>query len=141
MTDVYTKSKRSEIMSCVKNKGTQAENAVAAMLDELGVSYERNDKTLPGHPDFVVRSAKAVLFVNGCFWHGHTNCGRARLPDSNIEFWTAKIRKNKARDGRNARLLRKDGWAVITVWQCGLRKRERLKQRLKKLLTIQTIKT
>lgn len=132
MTDVYSKAKRSEIMSRVKNKRTQPEDQVAAMLEELGIKYDRNEKRLPGQPDFVIRQKKTLIFVNGCFWHGHANCKRAKLPSSNAAFWREKIRTNKRRDRRNARLLRGDGWHVMTVWQCRLRKSSRVLDRLRK---------
>ncbi len=134
MTDIYSKAKRSEIMSRVKNRRTEPEDKVAALLRELGVKYRRNVKTLPGQPDFVVRSEKTVIFVNGCFWHGHPNCNRAKLPASNRAFWERKITTNKKRDRRNARQLRKQGWHVIAIWQCRLRNMERVSRRLKREL-------
>jgi DNA mismatch endonuclease (patch repair protein) len=134
MADVYTKMKRSEIMSRVKNKRTSPEESVAAILRRLGVRYRRNDRTLPGKPDFAVRSAKVAIFVNGCFWHGHVNCPRAKLPDTNVEFWKAKIATNKRRDRRAARKLRAKGWRVLTVWQCGLRNPDRVRTRLARVL-------
>lgn len=134
MADIYTKAKRSEIMSRVRNRRTGPEDKVAALLRELGVKYRRNVKTIAGQPDFVVRSEKTVIFVNGCFWHGHPNCNRAKLPDSNRDFWEKKITINKRRDSRNARKLRGKGWRVINVWQCRLRRREQVRQRLARLL-------
>ncbi|MBP7053742.1 MAG: DNA mismatch endonuclease Vsr [Phycisphaerae bacterium] len=134
MTDVYTKSKRSEIMSRVKNKCTSSEERVAAMLRELGVRFRRNDKTLPGRPDFSIGSAKIAVFVNGCFWHGHANCPRAKLPTSHVDFWTNKIKTNIRRDHTVARKLRGSGWRIVTVWQCRLRRPERVARRLRRIL-------
>lgn len=133
MVDIYSKSKRSEIMSCVRNRRTAPEDEVAALLKGMGVKYRRNVKTISGQPDFVVRSKSTVIFVNGCFWHGHPNCNRAKLPDSNRAFWEKKITANKTRDRRIAHKLRKEGWRVINVWQCHLRKYEQVRKRLTRL--------
>jgi len=133
MADIYSKAKRSEIMSRVKNRKTGPEETVAALLRKLGVRYRRNVKSLPGRPDFAVASKNVALFVHGCFWHGHNNCKRAKLPDSNREFWAAKIGKNKRRDAKVARRLRKAGWHVWTIWQCRLRGSEQVRRRLSKL--------
>jgi len=134
MPDIYTKSKRSEIMSHVKNRRTAPEEKVAGLLRKLRVRYRRNVKSLPGQPDFVVSSVKTVIFVHGCFWHGHSDCKRAKLPETNKAFWKGKIAKNRSRDARTARLLRKRGWHVMTIWQCRLRNPDRVLNRLKKAL-------
>ncbi len=134
MVDVYSKAKRSEIMSRVKNRRTQPEEVVAKLLRKLKVRYQRNASSLPGEPDFTLRSSKVAIFVHGCFWHGHSNCKRAKLPDTNRRFWEEKIAGNKRRDARNVRKLRRDGWRVLTVWQCRLRKQERVLKRLRREL-------
>lgn len=134
MADIYSKVKRSEIMSHIKNRGTQPEEKVASMLRALRVRYRRNVKSLPGEPDFVVSSVKIVIFVHGCFWHNHSNCNRANLPKTNRRFWKIKIESNKRRDKRIARLLRKQGWHVITIWQCSLRDPDKVLNRMKRML-------
>jgi DNA mismatch endonuclease (patch repair protein) len=134
MADVYSKAKRSEIMSRVKSRRTWPEDKVARLLRGLRVKYRRNVKSLPGMPDFVVSSASAVIFVHGCFWHNHSNCNRAKLPKTNKAFWKRKIESNKRRDKRIGRRLRKEGWRVITVWQCSLRKPEQVMRRLGRIL-------
>ncbi len=134
MVDTYSKSKRSEIMSHVRNRKTSAENKVAHLLKELKVKFRRNVRSLPGEPDFLVSSAKTVVFVHGCFWHNHSNCNRAKLPKSNRSFWKRKIEGNRKRDERIARLLRKEGWHVITVWQCALRNPEHVLRRLRRMV-------
>ena len=131
MTDVYTKAKRSEIMARIKGEKTSPENIVASMLRKLKVKFQSNVKTLPGQPDFVIPLAKTVIFVNGCFWHNHSNCNRAKLPSTNRVFWERKILGNKRRDDRINRLLRKMGWHLITIWQCKLREPDRIFRRLK----------
>ena len=134
MADIYSKSKRSDIMSRVKNRRTAPEDQVAALLRQIGIKYRRNVKTLAGQPDFVIGSKKTVIFVNGCFWHGHHNCNRAKRPDSNKAFWDKKIDTNRKRDRSNARMLRKQGWHIITIWQCRLRRKEEVLTRLKREL-------
>ncbi len=134
MADVYTKSKRSEIMAHIKGHNTSPEHTVAQLLRKLKVKYRRNVKSLPGQPDFVIPSAKAIIFVHGCFWHNHSNCARAKLPKTNRKFWKQKIEGNKRRDMRISQSLRKEGWHVFTVWQCALRKPERVSNRLRRLL-------
>ncbi|MFP4106367.1 MAG: very short patch repair endonuclease [Phycisphaerae bacterium] len=137
MADVYSKKKRREIMSRVRSKGTKPEEAVAEILDSMGVDYTRNVNDLPGCPDFVVGEKQTVLFVHGCFWHGHRNCSRAKKPGTNARFWDEKISGNQRRDRRNARRLRKQGWTVLTVWQCKLRsikERQKTVRRIKRYL-------
>lgn len=134
MTDIYSKKKRSEIMSRVRNTRTAPENIVASMLKKICTKYRRNVGSLPGQPDFVIPSACAVLFVHGCFWHNHPNCARARLPTTNIRFWQRKIAANKRRDHLAAYQLRRQGWHVITIWQCKLRHPWRVLRRLERLL-------
>ena len=138
MTDVYSKSKRSEIMARVKNRKTNPEDQVARLLRRLKVRYQRNVRSLAGEPDLVIRSARTVIFVHGCFWHNHGGCKRAKLPATNRAFWKRKITGNKKRDARIARQLRKEGWHVLTIWQCALRDPERVVKRLRRTLSYTT---
>jgi len=135
MADIYDKAKRSEIMSCVKHARTAPEEKVAAILRKLKIRYRRNVKSLPGQPDFVIKSAETVIFVHGCFWHGHPNCKLARRPKTNKRFWKQKAIDNRKRDLRKNRLLRKKGWHVMTIWQCKLRDPDQVLSRLKKMLS------
>lgn len=135
MADIYDKAKRSEIMSCVKHTRTAPEEKVAGLLKKLRIKYRRNVKSLPGQPDFVIKTAKAVIFVHGCFWHGHPNCKLARRPKTNRKFWEQKVVDNRKRDRRKERLLRKQGWHVITIWQCRLRTPDRVLKRLQTALS------
>jgi len=134
MADVYTKAKRSEIMSHIKGRNTSPEHAVAHLLRILKIRYRRNVKAIIGQPDFVIYPAKTIIFVHGCFWHNHTNCKRAKLPTTNKVFWKRKILGNKRRDVRIMRLLRKQGWRVVTIWQCSLRQPEKVSRRIAKAL-------
>jgi DNA mismatch endonuclease (patch repair protein) len=118
VADVFNKKKRSQIMSKIRGKNTSPEKLLHAILRGLGFKTERHRSDLPGSPDIVLSKQKAVLFTNGCFWHGHKNCLRAALPATNRTFWKRKIEGNKRRDQRQKRLLRKSGWTVLTFWTC-----------------------
>ena len=120
-TDVFTKEKRSEVMRAVKGRDTKPEVALRKKLFALGLRYRLNVKALPGKPDLVFPKHRTVVFVHGCFWHGH-HCKRgARAPKQNAEYWREKIARNKARDKKNATELKKLGWRVVTVWECELK--------------------
>ncbi len=109
-------------MAMIKGKNTKPEIIVRRYLFSRGLRYRTNDRKLPGSPDIVLPRFKTVIFINGCFWHGHENCKTAHIPKSNVEFWTNKIGKNKKRDEKNKILLKNMGWTVITVWECQLKK-------------------
>jgi DNA mismatch endonuclease (patch repair protein) len=118
--DSVPQSRRSEIMARVRSKNTKAEMLVRRLVFALGYRYRLHVKTLPGHPDLVFRSRKKVIFVHGCFWHRHPGCPLARMPKSRVDFWGPKLTGNKERDIRiNAQLVR-DGWGVLTIWECQL---------------------
>jgi DNA mismatch endonuclease, patch repair protein len=134
MADIYSKTKRSKIMSSIGSSRTQPEQAVASILRSLGIRSRRNVKSLPGKPDFVISKARTIIFVHGCFWHGHANCKRSQLPETNRIFWENKITGNQRRDRRNARRLRSAGWRVLTVWQCHLRKPQSVFNKLARYL-------
>ena len=120
-TDVFTPEKRSEVMRAVKSKDTKPELALRKALHALGYRYRLNVNDLPGKPDLVFPKYRTVIFVHGCFWHGHTCKRGKRIPKSNTTYWTEKIARNKARDKKNAAELRKLGWRVITIWECRLK--------------------
>lgn len=121
MTDVFSKAQRSRVMAAIRSKDTGPERRVAALLRAAGVRFRRHVAALPGTPDFVVAAARAAVFVHGCFWHGHEACGKgADLPAVRRAFWRAKLARNRARDRRAARALRKAGWSVFVVWECAL---------------------
>jgi DNA mismatch endonuclease (patch repair protein) len=129
VADVYTKAKRSEIMSRIKSSGTKPEEKIADLLKQAGLKFRRYVKLPQGNVDFIIQSTKIIVLVHGCFWHGHT-CSRAALPTSNLLFWKDKISRNKRRDARLIRQLRNDGWHIITIWQCSLSKPNRILSRL-----------
>jgi DNA mismatch endonuclease (patch repair protein) len=120
LADIFSKSKRSEIMSKVRGTETKPEIKIRKFLFSGGFRYSKNSKLLPGSPDIVLRKYKTVVFIHGCFWHGHT-CEAATLPSSNVAYWSKKIQGNVERDKRNKKELKKLGWHVITVWECQIR--------------------
>ena len=123
--DVHSKEVRSYNMSCIKGKGTKPEEMVRKYLFSQGFRYRKNDKRLPGTPDIVLPKYKTVIFVNGCFWHGHEGCKYFVWPKNNAEFWKAKILQNIERDKRDFERLENAGWKVIVVWECSLKKTRR----------------
>ena len=131
--DSLTPRQRSAVMSAVRSKNTEPELAVRKLLYSLGYRYRLHVKDLPGHPDIALRKRRCVIFVNGCFWHGHS-CRRGSPPSSNIEFWRRKIGKNRNRDRHVRRELRKNGWSVLTVWECETKDPARLQRRLSRFL-------
>jgi DNA mismatch endonuclease (patch repair protein) len=132
--DIFSKPKRTQIMSKISGKDTKPEILVRTYLFSKGFRYRKNAKNLPGKPDIVLPKYKAVIFVHGCFWHGHEGCRKSQLPTSNIEFWTEKIDKNKERDQQKIRELEKLGWKVIVIWQCEIKNVSLQKERLDRLL-------
>lgn len=121
MADKLSPAKRSWNMSRIKGKDTKPEMLVRKFLYSQGVRY-RIHTTLPGRPDIVISKKKIVVFVNGCFWHGHTECKDAGIPKSNTAFWKNKIEGNIQRDLKNQAKLSDDGWNVVTIWECELGK-------------------
>lgn len=120
--DVHDKETRSYNMSCIKGKDTKPEEIVRKYLFSQGFRYRKNDKRLPGTPDIVLPKYKTVIFVNGCFWHGHKNCKCFVVPKTNTDFWVNKIEANKQRDYRKIDELQELGWKVIIVWECQLKR-------------------
>jgi len=130
MTDRFDQVKRSEIMSHIKGKHTQPEKLVRSLLHRMGYRFRLHVGALPGKPDIVLPCHKKVVFVHGCFWHGHKNCKRATRPQSNAEFWNHKIDSNIARDRRNRKALLLHGWDILVIWQCQTKDLAALKERL-----------
>lgn len=116
-----TPEQRSRCMAAIKSNDTKPEMLVRRYLHANGFRYGLHNKKLPGSPDIVLRRFKTVIFVHGCFWHGHEDCKYYRLPKSNVDFWQSKIDRNRARDKRDIEALRKLGWRVIVIWECELK--------------------
>lgn len=121
MPDKLTKEQRHRCMAAIHGKGTKPEMLVRRYLFSHGFRYRLNHPRLPGHPDLVLRKYRTVIFVNGCFWHGHDGCRYFRVPQTNTGFWKAKIERNKKRDVEEQRRLAEMGWHCITVWECQLK--------------------
>lgn len=120
--DTASSEQRHYNMSQIRGKDTQPELLVRRYLFSRGLRYRKNDKRLPGHPDLVFPKYKAVVFVNGCFWHGHVGCKYFVLPKTNTDFWENKISRNVARDEQIHEKLKTLGWYIIIVWECELKK-------------------
>ena len=120
MADTVSAQVRSRIMAQVKSKDTKPELAVRRLLHGLGYRYRLHRKDLPGRPDLVFPSRRKAIFVNGCFWHGHADCEKVRLPLSNRAYWRDKLRRNQERDERNLASLQESGWETMVVWECEL---------------------
>jgi DNA mismatch endonuclease, patch repair protein len=131
--DIFSKSERSEIMSKVLAKNNKLEISVRKYLFSKGFRYRKNVEDMPGKPDIVLPKYKTIIFIHGCFWHGHENCDAATLPTSNIEYWTNKVKSNVNRDLRNKQLLINSGWKIIIVWECELKSKNK-EQRFSRLL-------
>ena len=123
MSDTLTPAQRSYNMSRIRSWNTTPERAVRHALWHKGYRYRLNDKRLPGSPDLVLPKYRAVIFINGCFWHGHRGCTKYVVPKTNEAFWREKIARNIARDELNAQRLDTLAWTVITVWECELGKK------------------
>ncbi len=119
--DKLTQEQRHRCMAAIRGKNTKPEILVRKYLFARGFRYRLNHPRLPGHPDLVLRKYRTVIFVNGCFWHGHKDCKYFKLPQSNTPFWEAKINRNQKRDKEVQRALAKMGWHCITVWECQLK--------------------
>ena len=132
MADVHTLQQRSYNMSRIKGKDTKPEMMVRSFLHTNGFRYRLHVKHLTGKPDIVLPKYKTVIFVNGCFWHGHKNCKYATIPKTRTDWWLQKINGNKANDTKHLLALRKLHWRVISLWECELKpaKRERTLERL-----------
>lgn len=117
--DIWSKKKRSAVMAKIRSKDTKPEWIVRRYLFSRGYRYRKNVKALPGTPDIVLHKYGIVIFIHGCFWHGHEVDGT--MPKTNREYWKNKIESNKQRDERNKKKLQKMGWSVMTVWECQLK--------------------
>lgn len=134
MADVFTPEKRRRIMSRVKGTDTRPEMIVRSLVHRMGYRFRLHRRDLPGCPDLVLKKHGKVIFVHGCFWHGHKGCRRSSRPSSNTEFWNRKLSGNMERDSRNQDALKKDGWKVLVVWECETKDQEELKKTLRDFL-------
>ena len=137
MTDKLSPAHRSENMRRIKSKNMKPEMVVRSIVHQMGFRYRLHRRNLPGKPDLVFAPRKKVIFVHGCFWHGHDDpaCpdGR-RQPKSNLDDWLPKLARNKERDAAHAAALAGLGWSAMTVWECDLKREERLTHALRHFL-------
>ncbi len=137
--DNRSKEARSRNMSNIPSKNTKPEETVRKYLFAHGLRYRKNVSKLPGKPDIVLPKYKTVVFVNGCFWHGHEGCKYFVPPKTNTEFWFAKFQYNQERDARNYKKLRDLGWRILIVWECEIRHgdaNKRLEQLIEEIKTV-----
>jgi len=121
-------------MALVRSKNSRAEMVVRKLVFALGYRYRLHVRDLPGKPDLAFRKLRKVIFVHGCFWHRHGSCSLARLPKSRPEFWIPKLEGNKQRDQRNKEALEKEGWRVLTIWECEIKDRDQLQATIGRFL-------
>ena len=117
-------------MSHISGKNTKPEILVRSLLHRMGYRFRIHKKDLPGRPDICLPKHKKVIFVHGCFWHGHENCPRSKRPTTNVEFWNKKIDGNIERDRENIKKLKRLGWQTLTIWTCEIKNQEELKNKL-----------
>ncbi len=125
MADKVDKKRRSEIMSSIRGQNTKPEMIVRKYLFSKGFRYRLHDKSLPGKPDIKLTKYNSLVFINGCFWHGHADCKIYVMPKTNKKFWYSKIENNVERDKRNIELLKNLGWKIIIVWECEIKRKNR----------------
>lgn len=135
MVDVVDRETRSRMMSNIKGRNTKPELMVRSLLHARGFRFRIHRKDLPGKPDIVLPKYKAIIFIHGCFWHGHQNCRLFRLPASRTEFWEAKISRNQENDIKAMHLLLDSGWRICTIWECAIRRSRKDPALLMEMLT------
>jgi DNA mismatch endonuclease, patch repair protein len=137
MADVHNKSARSYNMSRILSTNTKPELLVRKFLYANGFRYSLHNKKLPGKPDIVLRKYNTIIFIHGCFWHGHANCKYFKLPKTRAQWWANKIATNKANDAKAVKALKKEGWQVLVIWECKLKpaKSEKTLQRIVTMLS------
>lgn len=134
MADLLTSNQRSYCMSRIRGKNTKPEILVRKGLHARGFRFRLHNKKLPGSPDVVLPKYGVAIMVNGCFWHGHKGCRYANEPKSNVDFWLAKIARNRHRDEVTVAHLEALGWHVITIWECELRGVDKSARRIDELV-------
>jgi DNA mismatch endonuclease, patch repair protein len=130
MTDVLTPEQRRRNMSSIRSRNTKPEILVRQLIHGLGYRFRLHGQKIPGRPDIILPKLRRVVFINGCFWHMH-NCKYGRVvPKTNADFWKLKRLSNKERDRKNLRILKKQGWKVLVIWECKLKEKQKLERNL-----------
>lgn len=140
MADVHDALTRSYNMSQIKGKNTRPELLVRRILTENGLRYRLHVKTLPGCPDIVIKKMNVVIFVHGCFWHGHQNCRYFKIPSIRQDWWKSKIERTKETDQKNIEKLTSNGWKVIEIWECDLKPQKIVKTTSRLLKRLSSLK-
>ncbi|MDH2591534.1 very short patch repair endonuclease [Acinetobacter nosocomialis] len=135
MVDIVDSATRSRMMSNIKGRNTKPELLIRSLLHAQGFRFRIHRQDLPGKPDIVLPKYKAIIFIHGCFWHGHQNCRLFKLPASRTEFWEAKISKNQQNDLKAKELLLNSGWRICTIWECAIRRSKKDPVALMDILT------
>ena len=133
MTDIFSRKKRSKIMTNIKSKNTIPELQIRSILHINGFRFRLHRKNLPGTPDIILPKYKTAIQVRGCFWHKH-DCRLFSMPKTKKTFWETKLKKNKIRDKKNDRLIKKMGWKLIVINECMMGSKKRLRQTYSKLI-------
>lgn len=128
--DRLSPERRSENMKRIRCKDTSPEMAVRRLVHRMGFRYRLHVQALPGRPDLVFPRLKKIIQVQGCFWHQHRGCPQAHIPKSRVEYWRPKLTKNRKRDRENEKRLQRDGWAVLTIWECEVRELNAVSERI-----------
>lgn len=134
MSDVFTSEERSRVMGRVRSRDTTPERVVGAALRRERFRFEMHREDLPGKPDFAHARRRKIVFVHGCFWHGHPGCPHAQRPASRRDYWDQKLDRNRERDRRTRAALRRAGWDVLIVWECETRRADFLRNKLVRFL-------
>jgi len=134
MADHLTKDKRSWNMSRIRSKDTKPEIIVRSLLHKMGYRFRLYRKDLPGKPDIVLPKYKIVIFVHGCFWHRHKGCKRCTTPTTNQKYWLPKLEHNIAKDKENRKKLKSLGWQSIIVWECEVKNKVKIAEKLHRLI-------
>lgn len=132
--DKLTPARRSANMRAIRSKGMKPEMLVRRVVRSLGAGYRLHRRELPGKPDLAFIGRRKVIFVHGCFWHQHPDCREGRIPGSNQEYWTAKLKRNVQRDKENLAALHDKGWDILVIWECETHNESKLKARLTRFL-------
>lgn len=125
MADIVSPEKRSLMMSGIRGKNTRPEVIIRRALHKRGFRFRLHNSALPGKPDMVLSRYRAIIFIHGCFWHGH-NCSLFKWPSTRVDFWKNKITRNRENDARSIAQLKKAGWRVLVIWECATKGREKL---------------
>jgi DNA mismatch endonuclease (patch repair protein) len=134
VADVFSAQKRSQIMSRIRGYDTKPELIVRSIVHRMGYRFRLHLEDLPGNPDIVLPRHNKVIFIHGCFWHGHRGCQRSKRPATNVVFWQEKLDKNIQRDKRQQKELRKLGWKYLVIWQCEMNRPNRIRKKIKRFL-------